>query len=221
MGTLGERLKKFAVEHYGNSTKLAQEIGMSVQSMSLYINNKREPGAGILLRLEKLGCSIDWLLTGKIKGNELVNKYPIYANIGSTEILGEVVLPYHKSEGMYCLYIDGDNDIQSSKRFGDSVLLIDSTRSIREYDEVVVLDNKGKAYFGMFFRSYGGGVAIFPVDGVGKHHVFGMEGVKEVHRVVIRLTKYESPKESKLIVTSATVIPSDPNDRKEDHSWEE
>jgi transcriptional regulator with XRE-family HTH domain len=61
--SIGEKLKEWGKEKYGNLTILAQLLDITQPSLSRYINNKTEPGAGILKKLKKLGCNIDWLLS--------------------------------------------------------------------------------------------------------------------------------------------------------------
>lgn len=70
---IGERIRVFAKKKYSTLKKLADEMGISPQQLQQYISGKREPGSKILLRLFKLGCDINWLLTG----NETIESYKI------------------------------------------------------------------------------------------------------------------------------------------------
>ena len=61
---IGNRIKEFALAKSGSITAFAKEMGMEVQGLYPYTNGKSLPGALLLLRMQKLGCSIDWLLSG-------------------------------------------------------------------------------------------------------------------------------------------------------------
>lgn len=63
------RLKLFRREHFDNLTsKLARALDISSQALhSGYLSGRSIPGPELLIRLEKLGCNIIWLLTGEAK----------------------------------------------------------------------------------------------------------------------------------------------------------
>lgn len=61
---IGGRIRLFAKRKYGTLKKLAEAMGISPQQLHQYISGKREPGSKILLKLLKLGCDINWLLSG-------------------------------------------------------------------------------------------------------------------------------------------------------------
>lgn len=61
---IGGRIRIFAKKKYGTLKRLAEAMGISPQQLHQYISGKREPGSRILLKLLKLGCDINWLLSG-------------------------------------------------------------------------------------------------------------------------------------------------------------
>ncbi len=61
---IGGRIRLFAKRKYGTLKKLAGAMDISPQQLHQYISGKREPGSRILLKLLKLGCDINWLLSG-------------------------------------------------------------------------------------------------------------------------------------------------------------
>lgn len=66
--TIGERLRQFAKDKFGTIRKLAELLEMSEENLSQYTRDKSKPGANILLKLNELGCDLNWLITGK-EGN--------------------------------------------------------------------------------------------------------------------------------------------------------
>ncbi len=61
---IGGRIRLFAKRKYGTLKKLAETMNISPQQLHQYISGKREPGSRILMKLLKLGCDINWLLSG-------------------------------------------------------------------------------------------------------------------------------------------------------------
>lgn len=61
---IGGRIRIFAKRKYGTLKKLANAMDISPQQLQQYISGKREPGSRILIKLLKLGCDINWLLSG-------------------------------------------------------------------------------------------------------------------------------------------------------------
>jgi len=61
---IGGRIRIFAKRKYGTLKKLAEAMLISPQQLHQYISGKREPGSKILVKLLKLGCDINWLLSG-------------------------------------------------------------------------------------------------------------------------------------------------------------
>ena len=61
---IGGRIRIFAKRKYGTLKKLADAMDISPQQLQQYISGKREPGSKILIKLLRLGCDINWLLSG-------------------------------------------------------------------------------------------------------------------------------------------------------------
>lgn len=59
----GEKLKYFAKEKFGSLTNLANALGMSIGHLSQYVNEINKPGMDFFLKLQNLGCDINWLLS--------------------------------------------------------------------------------------------------------------------------------------------------------------
>jgi len=193
METLGDRLRAFGKENYENLSEFARAIQMSQPALSLYINNKREPGSGILLRLEHLGCSIDWLLTGKQRVVNIINSYPVRKNLVmcSEEIIEEVLYPFHKKEGMFCLYVNKTDSIQQTKKNCYTVLLIDKDRQIKEDCEVVLRDKKGNEYYKKIHAHNSLQKVFVPVNVPGNPMVLHDKDIEVIHRVISKYTKMD------------------------------
>jgi hypothetical protein len=100
---IGRRLKDFADKEYGSIPSLAKEIEMNQSQLQNYVYRKKNqplPGAEVLLKLRKVGCDINWLLTGeKNKSNEARTKLPMHLfnkvmkkyGINSAEQLDEIL----------------------------------------------------------------------------------------------------------------------------------
>ncbi|MBW7888064.1 MAG: hypothetical protein H3C35_06850 [Bacteroidetes bacterium] len=73
---IGERLKLFAEKNFGSVAELERALGKGRNSLSQYIGDRSTPGGQLLLELLKLGCDINWLLSGDegIKGNYLLDE---------------------------------------------------------------------------------------------------------------------------------------------------
>lgn len=79
---IGLRIKEFAITNFKTVSALAKAIDMNQSQLQNYIsrnNNQPLPGAEILIKLESVGCDINWLLTGKTKSDypNLFKKYNI------------------------------------------------------------------------------------------------------------------------------------------------
>jgi transcriptional regulator with XRE-family HTH domain len=66
MSTIGERFRKFGLYYYGSVKKFAEVLETDASNLQKYLNDQREPGTIVLLRVASLGCDLNWLLTGKI-----------------------------------------------------------------------------------------------------------------------------------------------------------
>ena len=188
--TLGDRMREFGNQHYENLTEFARALGVVQPVVSRYINNKSDPGSALLLRLEHLGCSIDWLLTGKKVVVNIINSYPVRKNLNmdSEEIIEEVLFPFHKKEGMYCIYVNKEDIIQNEKKNIFTILLIDQERALKEDCEVVVRDNKGNDYYKRVQNHNSIHKVLMPVNVSGNPRVIDDNEIEVIHRVVSRHT---------------------------------
>lgn len=64
---IGNRLRQFGEERFGNMKSFAGALGVSVQHLSPYINGKHIPGNKLQDRLRELRCDLTWLITGMTK----------------------------------------------------------------------------------------------------------------------------------------------------------
>lgn len=62
---IGSRIRYFGVAVFGRVKEFAQAMEMAPPNLHKYMNDEREPGIGFLYKLQKLGCSIDWLISGE------------------------------------------------------------------------------------------------------------------------------------------------------------
>lgn len=62
---IGIRIKEFALSKCGSLTEFCEKMEIKLQAIYPYINGKSLPGAQFLLKMQKMGCSIDWLLSGE------------------------------------------------------------------------------------------------------------------------------------------------------------
>jgi len=191
METIGDRIKEFGNLHYSSLTEFARELGMAMPNLSSYIHNNREPGTGILLRLENLGCSIDWLLTGKKVTTNIINSYPVRKILPDGEIIEMVFFPYHKSNGMYAVYVNADDEITTKKKLPYSILLIDKEKELKENCEVVVRDKKGNQYYKRVHLPDSDKKIFMPVNSSGKPMMLEEKDIVVLHKVVSKLSKYD------------------------------
>jgi transcriptional regulator with XRE-family HTH domain len=69
MQKIGEKIRLFAKEKGFSLAELSKLLGMKPQSLNVYLNGKSLPGAEILMKLKKLGCDINWLLSEEEESN--------------------------------------------------------------------------------------------------------------------------------------------------------
>lgn len=63
-----KRLREFGDSNFKNYKIYAENIGITYSTLlGTYFSGKSLPGAPLLYKLAKLGCDINWLLTGEIK----------------------------------------------------------------------------------------------------------------------------------------------------------
>ncbi len=61
----GERIRKFGVFAFSEIKIFAEAMDMKPPNLQKYMRGEREPGLGILQKLQGLGCSIDWVISGE------------------------------------------------------------------------------------------------------------------------------------------------------------
>lgn len=61
--TIGQKIRYFAERNLGGVTKLAEAFEVKLPTLYPYLNDKSLPGAQMLIKLHKLGCDINWLLS--------------------------------------------------------------------------------------------------------------------------------------------------------------
>lgn len=71
---IGQRIRIFAKRKFGTLKNLANSLGISPQQLQQYTSGNREPGSKILLKFFRIGCDINWLLSGV----ESINSFEIY-----------------------------------------------------------------------------------------------------------------------------------------------
>lgn len=60
---VARKLRAFGMQKYGTIKEFAAALGMNpVTLQSGYLNSRSLPGAGLLVKLMRLGCDIYWLL---------------------------------------------------------------------------------------------------------------------------------------------------------------
>lgn len=65
MNIIGKNLREFANDNFGSISELAKKLQIKPQSLQKYLTGDRLPGAEMIIKLIKLGCDANWLLTGK------------------------------------------------------------------------------------------------------------------------------------------------------------
>ena len=65
MHTIGERIRAFATYKYFKINDFADALSMSAPNVQAYMRGARKPGTAVLQKIQKLGCNLDWLLTGE------------------------------------------------------------------------------------------------------------------------------------------------------------
>lgn len=62
---VGKRLRNFAIDNFGSIENLAKVMGVTSTTLkSNYISGRSIPGGAFLFKLYRLGCDINWLLSG-------------------------------------------------------------------------------------------------------------------------------------------------------------
>lgn len=68
---IGIRIKEYAISKCGSLTEFSKQMGMSIQGIYPYIKGTSLPGAMFLIKMQKLGCDINWLLSGEKSKSEI------------------------------------------------------------------------------------------------------------------------------------------------------
>jgi transcriptional regulator with XRE-family HTH domain len=77
------RLREFMKDHYPSVNEFSAALGMSQPSVSSYLNGTHTPGNKVQERLRSLGCDIEWLMTGKLKGEQKQKKETLISYSGT------------------------------------------------------------------------------------------------------------------------------------------
>lgn len=97
---ISERFRQFITEHYITVKNAAEALGISSATLSSsYLNGKSVPGGELIAKLIQAGCDVDWLLTGKTRGQEantrVKHSYNSQAVVsGKDSIVAEKASPY-------------------------------------------------------------------------------------------------------------------------------
>jgi transcriptional regulator with XRE-family HTH domain len=65
LNSIGERIRAFALDKYGKINDFADALGMGAPNVQSYMRGARKPGSSVLQKIQRLGCNLDWLLTGE------------------------------------------------------------------------------------------------------------------------------------------------------------
>ncbi len=65
MNSIGERIREFALDKYSKINDFADALGMGASNVQSYMRGARKPGSLVLQKIQRLGCNLDWLLTGE------------------------------------------------------------------------------------------------------------------------------------------------------------
>lgn len=68
---IGVRIKEFAISKFGSLSEFCKQMEISLQGIYPYLKGTSLPGAMFLIKMQKLGCSIDWLLSGEKSKSEM------------------------------------------------------------------------------------------------------------------------------------------------------
>ena len=86
---LKERFAKFVNAVSPTQVDFAARLGIAPQGLQKYLKSGRQPMPDILLKLNELGCNINWLLTGK---GEMITEIKLFKpRTKPVPIVGEVI----------------------------------------------------------------------------------------------------------------------------------
>jgi transcriptional regulator with XRE-family HTH domain len=97
MQNISERLRKIRLDKEKSQLEMAEYVGIPQRTWSNYENGKTEIPIRVILKLERLGYPIDWIIKGEDNENPeyLVNKVAITfnkSNLKNSENFGNVTL---------------------------------------------------------------------------------------------------------------------------------
>jgi Fe2+ transport system protein FeoA len=74
MSDISQRLCQFGIQHFGSKrgwkARFAEALEMGAGPLQMYLTGDRTPGNELHERLRKLGCDIEWLMTGKTEAGK-------------------------------------------------------------------------------------------------------------------------------------------------------
>jgi transcriptional regulator with XRE-family HTH domain len=62
---IGQRLRQWSATQFPSLAAFARALGWIPQNLTPYLNGTILPGNALQAKLRKLGCDIEWLMTGK------------------------------------------------------------------------------------------------------------------------------------------------------------
>jgi len=60
-----QRLREFAVEHFGTTAELARQLKITLQGLTPYLNGRQTIGSRMAQKLKDLGADVDYIKTGR------------------------------------------------------------------------------------------------------------------------------------------------------------
>lgn len=64
METIGQRMRQWGLSRFGSIKAFSEAIGVSTNNIHKYLNDENKPGADMLIRMNRHGCDLPWLLNG-------------------------------------------------------------------------------------------------------------------------------------------------------------
>ena len=148
--SIGDRIRIFGEATFKSVNAFADAMIMSPPALQSYLRGKSHPGTPVLLKLQKLGCNIDWLLSGEEKrprvSDDKRSKYlfPIVSSLSAGEKkmifdddngIDHIEVPY-KGKNCFALRVIGDS---MSPNFDDGdIVLVDPNKVPKKQDFVAV-----------------------------------------------------------------------------------
>ncbi len=100
-----KRLKKWGVEEFGSLVSFARALGISQQSLHDYTSGRTRPGNKMQSRLRKLGCDVEWMMTGSSTG----------VTLRRTSRQKPMPVGWAKFEGRVVTALDGKEELQRKR----------------------------------------------------------------------------------------------------------